>query len=1069
MKNKNFQPPRVLFLAILGLFFFASSGWAQQVKGKITDSKNGVLPGVTVMVKGSTDIGTITDMDGKYVLNVPDAQNAILQVTFIGMENQEIPVQGRAVIDIVMQDEFTQLDEVVAIGYGTVKKRDITGAVASVGGDDLKQIPVASAAEAMTGRLAGVQISSTEGSPDAEMTIRVRGGGSITQDNSPLIIVDGFPVNSINDVSPADIENIDVLKDASSTAIYGSRGANGVVIITTKQGKAGGVQVNINSFAGVKRIANTLDVMDPYEYTQWQYEYAWLRNNEPDGYYNDYFGNYQDIDLYKNAPANDWQKQIYGRTGTVFSNDISIRGGSESTKYSLSYSRFDDKAIMIGSGYVRDNLSLKLNHKVNDKIDLSFSMRYANTRIDGGGANEVNEKSTGDSRLKHAVTYSPIPFDGVDVAGDDPDGSVSSFVINPITATWDNYRQQKKENLNFAGSFSWKMLKGVTFKDDIGYEVYDYNDQRFYGTTTYNARTNGGSMPIVILTNRDRVTMRNAATFNFDLKEYISNEDHSASVLIGNEIIHAEQTTLTDDIRYLPVEFGYEDAFRLTSQGTPNSSNNYISPDDNLVSFFGRANYDYKSKYIISATFRADGSSKFAKENQWGFFPSAAAAWRISAEPFMQGASGWLDDLKLRASYGTAGNNNIPSGVMTSFYSSKNTERLDGVSSIWTQGSTMANPDLKWETTYTRNIGLDFALLNSRLNGNVEAYQNTTEDLLIAFPVAGTGYDIQYRNIGSTENRGIEVTLNWAAIRKADFDLNFGFNIGFNKNEVTSLGGVNYLVGASEWTSDITQDFRIVEGKSVGQMYGYKTDGIYTVEDFSGYDEGSNAWILKDGPDPSGITGKARPGMMKLKDLNGDDKIDAEDMDFIGDANPLATGGFNINARYKGFDLSAVFNYSIGGDVYNANKIEYSMATQRYPYRNLLSDMEGGKRWTYIDRTTGEFVTDLNKLKEMNEGATEFSPYADRHYFSDWAVEDGSFIRLSTLTFGYTLPKSILDKVNISNVRVYATAYNVFCLTNYSGFDPEVSTRRKSPLTPSVDYSAYPRSRQVVFGLNLSF
>jgi TonB-linked SusC/RagA family outer membrane protein len=488
-----------------------------------------------------------------------------------------------------------------------------------------------------------------------------------------------------------------------------------------------------------------------------------------------------------------------------------------------------------------------------------------------------------------------------------------------------------------------------------------------------------------------------------------------------------------------------------------------------LTSFFGRANYNYKGRYILSGTFRADGSSKFAKGNRWGYFPSAAAAWRISDESFMQWTESWLNDMKIRFSYGTAGNNNIPSGLINQVFVSTNTEWINGTGNFWAPSKTMANPDLKWETTYTRNIGIDYAFLKSRLTGSFEFYLNTTKDLLIAFPVAGTGYDVQYRNMGETQNKGVEFSMNWIAFDKKDFGLNFNFNIGFNRNKIESLGMMKDFTAASGWAStDIGADYIIATGGSVGEMYGYKSAGRYEVSDFEGYDAVNKVWTLKSGvADASGVVGTIRPGSMKLRDLDGNGKIDVNDRTSIGNANPKHTGGFSVNTRYKGFDLSAVFNWSYGNDVYNANKIEFT-STSKYQYRNMIDDMADGKRWTNVD-TDGNLVNDPTKLAEMNAKTTMWSPYTGRFIFSDWAVEDGSFLRLSTLTLGYNLPSLMLKKVKINSLRLYVTAYNVFCLTNYSGFDPEASTRRQTALTPGVDYSAYPKSRQVVFGVNLAF
>ena len=1062
-------------IIVMGLFLIATTAVNAQnitVKGKITDAqtKEGI-PGVNVVIKGTSN-GSISNFDGEYVISVPS--NATLSFSFIGYASQEVPVNGRMRLDISLAVESQELDEVVAIGYGTVKKRDITGSVASVGGDVLKAIPVASASEAITGKLAGVQVLSTEGSPDAEIKIRVRGGGSITQDNSPLFIVDGFPVNSITDIAPSDIQSIDVLKDASSTAIYGSRGANGVIIVTTKSGKAGKVSVSYNSYYGLKKIAKTLDVLSPEDYVKWQYEYAVLDNGITNlSSYEKYFGRYQDMDLFSGQTGNNWQEQVYGRTGEVFNHDLGIRGGTEKMTYSFNYSHINEKAIMIGSDYKRDNVSLKLNHNPADKVQVSFSLRYSDTKINGGGANEQNEKSSADSRLKHSVTYAPIPLSGLTT--DDTDEEIASYLVNPIVATADNDEEQGRKNFNLAGSVAWEMVKNLQLKTEIGFDNNSYYNNRFYGTTTYYVKNapaaENQGRPAVILLNGKQERIRNTNTLSYDFKD-LFDKKHNVKLLLGHEILQTKTNELTSVVHGFPLLFTSGQAFKLTTQGIANSTDNNYSPDDKLLSFFGRLNYDFKSKYIFSATYRADGSSKFSKGNKWGYFPSAAVAWRISEEGFMQQTSGWLDDLKLRLSYGTAGNNNIPSGQMVQSFVSSSSAWINGFESFWAASKTMANPDLKWETTYTRNAGLDFSFFKSRVTGSLEAYLNTTKDLLIAFPVAGTGYDTQYRNMGETENKGLELTLNGVAVDKKNVGLNFTFNIGFNKNTINSLGVMNDFGAETGWAStEIGNDFWIAKGGSVGKMYGYQSDGRYEVSDFTGYNATTKKWTLKEGvADASGIIGTLMPGMVKLKNLVGDDNlITIDDRTIIGDANPIHTGGFTINGRLYGFDLSAVFNWSYGNDIYNANKIEYASSTQRYQYRNMIDIMADGKRWTNIDPATGDLVTDPTVLAGMNANTTMWSPYMSKYVFSDWAVEDGSFLRLNTLSLGYTLPTSLTKKINIQNLRFYVTAYNVFVLTNYSGFDPEVSTRRKTALTPSVDYSAYPRSQQLVFGLNLNF
>ncbi|WP_417939786.1 SusC/RagA family TonB-linked outer membrane protein [Flavobacterium sp. RS13.1] len=1034
------------------------------VEGVVKDASGLTLPGVNVSEKGSKN-GVSTDFDGKYKLKVSSSK-AILEFSFIGFTTQAVTVAGKSKINIILKEEANTLNEVVVVGYGTVKKSDLTGAVATLSGSDLRKTPVASVAEALTGRLAGVNVTSSEGSPDSEIKIRVRGGGSLTQDASPLYIVDGFPVNSLRDISSSDIENMTVLKDASSTAIYGSRGSNGVIIVTTKKGKDGKIQVNFNSFFGMKKLAKEIDVLSPEDFVNWQYEYALLEKGNTESY-EKYFGNWQDRDLYSGIKGNNWQKQIYGRTGEVKSYDLGIRGGSDKINYNFNYARYDEKAIMVGSDFKRNNLALALNNKTSDKIDLSFTMRYSDTEIEGGGANEQSENPT-DSRLRHSVGYAPIPMPGLTT--DDPDESDSSYLVYPFVAVADTDRLQKRKNFNMLGSFSWKIIENLQFKTDLGLDNYSYLDYRFYGRSTYYARTNPSveniGKPSLLTTDRKDTRFRNANTLNYDFKKILG-KNHDLKVLVGEEMIDYRRNDVGSTIEGYPNFFDLDQSIRLTSQGKPRIVDNFYFPDDKLLSFFGRVNYDYKDRYLFTATYRADGSSKFLGDNKWGFFPAAAVAWKISEESFLKDLS-WLNSLKVRLSYGQAGNNNIPTGQTVQSYAAGNSTWINGQGNYWAPSVVLANPDLKWETTVTQNLGLDFDFFKGRINGSLEAYKNLTKDLLVNFPVTGTGYTSQYRNMGEVQNTGFEATLNVVALEKKDYGLNFSFNIGVNKNRINSLGTMSNFEARTDWASTaIGTDYLVQVGSPIGLMYGYKNDGRYEVSDF---DYASGQYTLKSGvANASELVGTIQPGKMKLKDLNNDGVVDETDRTVIGDANPDFTGGFVLNANAYGFDLSASFNFSVGNDVYNANKIEYTTAGANGQYRNLGAEMAAGNRWTNIDPVSGQLVTDPTALTELNANTNMWSPNMKSYVFSDWAVEDGSFLRLNTLTLGYTAPTALISKLGVSKLRFYFTGTNVFILTNYSGQDPEVSTRRATPLTPGVDYSAYPRSRQLIFGLNLNF
>jgi len=1056
----------LLFLAFFSFFGLSvTHAQTRQVTGTVKDKKDGQpLVGVSVTVAGTKN-GASTDTNGTFKISMP-TNAAVLTFTYIGYKTKNVSVTNETKLSVTLDEDANNLQEVtVNVGYGIVRKKDLTGAVGSVGADVIAAAPVSSALEAIQGRVAGINISSSEGSPDAQINVRVRGGGSITGDNSPLYIVDGFPVTSIADIAPQDIESIDVLKDASSTAIYGSRGANGVILVTTKNSKDGKTNITYNVFGGIRKLAKKLDVLSASDYVHWQYERALLDGTPTD--YTQYFGNYQDIDLYDNIAENDWQDLVFGRTGTTFNQNLSITGGSDKTKYSLSHSFVTDKAIMQMSDFKRQNINFKLNHRLYDALTLDFGFRYADTKTNGGGANEQNEKSSADSRLKYAILYPSFPVPGLTASTDTND---EFNLYNPLVAISDNDQYVHRKTYNINGAATYEIIDNLKLRSEVGYDGFRNDQDRFYGITTYYVKNLADypNLPTLNSMNTTRNSFRNTNTLNYNFSKILG-KSHNLNILLGQEFIKTEQNTLTTEVHGFPKTFGFEQTRVLTTQGKASIIDNNFLPDDKLFSFFGRANYDYKGKYLLSATFRADGSSKFSAENHWGYFPSVSAGWRISQEDFMNATKSWLTDLKLRGSYGAAGNNNIPPGQITQSFQNSTTTWINGFNNYWAASKIMANPDLKWETTITRNIGLDFALFNSKVTGTIDAYLNKTKDLLILFPVGGTGYDAQYRNLGQTQNKGLELSVNWNAIKEKNFDLTVNANISFNRNKVISLGSVKNINGTSGWAStEIGVDYLVEEGASIGRIYGYKSAGRYEVSDFTGYNATSGKWILKPGVvDATAFVGTVRPGTMKIEDISGDGKIDLSDRSIIGNTNPLNTGGFSLNSRIYNFDLGAYFNWSYGNDVYNANKIEYT-STSKYASRNLISIMESGQRWTNL-RADGTISNDPAELSAMNANTTLWSPYTRTFVLSDWAVEDGSFLRLSTLTLGYTLPEKISRKLKMKKLRFYASAYNVWLWTNYTGFDPEVSTRRNTPLTPGVDYSAYPRSKSYLFGLNVNF
>ena len=1076
-----------LLLSLLGMVTAISLNAQTTITGIVTDETGEPLIGAGVVVEGTTT-GTITGIDGDYMLTVPaDAVNLVF--SFIGLADQTVAINGQTEINVTLSADQTFLDEVVVVGYATVKRRDLLGSVSSVGADKLTEQPVTNVSQALSGKMAGVSVVTTEGDPDADIKIRVRGGGSITQDSSPLYIVDGFPVESINDISSSEIASIDVLKDAFSTAIYGSRGANGVVIVTTKSAEKGQkVSVKLNTYYGLKWMANknAIVAMDPENFVKFQYELGSIRN-DISSHYTPYFGSYSDIDLYSGLAGNNWVDAVFGNTGSTFSADASVSGSGEGYNWTLGYAHMGDNAIMVGSSYMRDNLNFKGNFKTSKNTSIDANIRFSRINVRGSGANGINDQGStaGNGRLKHAVQYAPIP-----VAATTTDSDLEQdFGDNapPLVSVADNDSKRVRTTWNANAAFNWTIIDNLRLKIEGGMEDYRQGDDRFYGLTTYYVANNSTvkNTPSTQHKEAFRTRYRNTNTINYDFEKVLNNSDHSLTALLGEEMTITKSNTITDMVDGFPVFYDAAMAWNFMASGVPASSNNKYSADDKLLSFFGRVNYDYKHKYSIGVTLRADGSSKFARGHRWGFFPSAAASWTISNEPWMDSAHTWLDQLKLRYSFGTAGNNNIPSGQLLKEYASSTSSWISMSNNIFTAGKVLNNPDLTWETTYTHNIGLDFSFWQSRLSGSVEVYQNDTKNLLINFPIPGSGYDSQYQNVGSTRNRGVELTLNAPVVSTKDFSLNIGGNIAFNQNMVTDLGGLESIKAQSYWAStEIGDDYIVQVGQPLGNMYGYQMDGFYTTDDFTW--DGAK-WVLNEGVvDASAIIGSAymRPGAPKYKDIaqnvevldedgnvigyTSDGKITVADRTIIGNAAPKFTGGFNFSGYYKGFDFSANFNFMIGNQVYNANKIEFT-SSRKYYNRNLLNTMDVANRWTNIDWETGELITDPDQLKTVNAGKTMWNPAIGSAVFSDWAVEDGSFLRLQSATVGYTLPEKLTEKVHIRKLRIYVTGTNLFCLTKYSGYDPEVDTRRSTPLTPGVDYSAYPKSIGFVAGLNLTF
>ena len=1049
--------------------------FAQTITGKVTDQERNPLPGVSVYLKGTTS-GVMTDGEGAYSINVKSGAK-VLVFSCLGLKEVEMPITGRSTINVMMEEDLNVLDETVVIGYQQVQRRDLMGAVSSADSKEISSIPAPNFSSALAGKMAGVEVKTTEGDPDADVQIRIRGTGSITQDGSPLYIVDGFPVNSISDINAQDIKSVDVLKDAFSTAIYGSRGAYGVVLITTKEGSRGKVSVSYDGYGGIKKMANAdaYELMTPYQFAQSVYENAMLWNT-PEAY-TSRFGTFRDMDLYKDFEGNDWRKRVFGRTGTLMNHFINVSGASDKVRWSASYGRMDEDAIMINSSYHRNNLSFRTYYHPVKKLEFNFQLRFSDTTIEGAGANSVNDKGgSGTGRLLEALKYSPIPMNYLQTI-EDYDIYSADFGSNPVRNVADNDNHRRRENWNISGNVTWTIIPNLRLKVEGGFDNWQEITERYYGLSAYFTREKANEKNKPSTDNKTTFsrTYRNVNTLSYNFGEVFKDKRHKLDMLIGQELNYKQSRTETVVAQGFPTFYDADMARRYRSSASLiSSAANSYAENDVLLSFFGRANYVFDGRYSISAAIRADGSSKFAPGHKWGFFPSTAVSWNISNEPWFKGVRN-VDQIKLRYSFGAAGNNRIPSGQVFRQFISAQDLNVYNVNNLITAKSVMANSDLKWETTVSHNLGIDLAFFKQRLSATFELYHNTNKDLLINFPLSGVGYTSQYRNIGSVLNRGIELSLRGVLLEKKNVGITVTANMALNQNRVVSLGGIDQIETASKIHNDLTWDYLVREGDPLGVIYGFESDGWYQVDDFTmniNSNTGLPSWKLKEGvPDASNLieTNGMRPGSPKFKDQNGDGIIDSADKVKIGSALPYMTGGFSLSALIYGVDLTASFNYSVGNKVYNGDKFSLTERTRNGRYRRLLAICAPGTAWTNIDWETGEVITDPDMLREVNKDCKMYAPTMNKFFLSDYYIEDGSFLRFSSLTVGYTLPASITQQAHISKLRIYATASNLFCLTKYTGYDPEVDCRRSTPLTPGIDYSAYPKSIGVIAGINLSF
>ena len=1064
-----------------------STAFAQQkISGTVLDASGQAVIGAGVVVEGTTN-GVVVDLDGNWALTVPTGSNLV--VSCIGYVDQKFTVQaGRDKYDVVLQESSTMLDETVVIGYGTVKVRDLTGSVSAVSSKDL-EVPVASVGEALQGKMAGVVVSLNDATPGAEPQIRVRGAKSITQTNNPLYIVDGFPVSSLVNVPSDQIKSINVLKDAAATAIYGSRGAAGVVIVTTKSAVEGQTQVTYNGFVQIKDSSSSVrDVMDTYDYMKFTLGYAADFNVDRYASLRQYFGigaengnHYAD---YANVKTHNWQEDLY-KTGIAHSHNLTISNGTKTNRTMFSLNFLNDDGTVINSYFRRINASLKTIEKLSDTFDVELNVSYS------------YRQNRSNPRLASAFRYKPLDT----VFGDETasggfgagyDGYISD-AANPVELTWNEQNTNYSHNFRGIAAANWTPLKGLKLRSEIGLSKNFSKTEGYvagYGTTTNSAslrRTESGDMH---WTN----------TISYELP--LNTEFHRADVMVGSEWIQNSSEWMRYYAELFPSYFDRDRALAMLSQGTKNNAftQNVDIPGRSL-SFFGRANYTLLDKYMFTFTMRADGSSRFAPNNHWGYFPAGAFAWRVIDEPFMANTKDWLSNLKLRLSYGVTGSDAISSnlwreswslstGATNYTISDNRTDTNTGYGYPYQPGSMAPNPDLKWESTVSRNLGVDYGFLDERIYGTVEGYWSTTYDLLMPVSVkSASGYSYQFQNMGTVSNKGLELSIGGDIVRSKDFTLSANFIYNYNVNRIEKLSNTVTANTYGQWVNSehnpSAGEYYLREGAAIGSIKVFAYDGWYTTDDFN-YDPTTGIYTLKenivdwsmDSYSTSlkrGANQLAFPGAAKVKDLDGNGYIDEADTYELGAMTPPSTGSFNLSGRWKNLDFSANFNYVIGGYLLNYWSLmsTYGGKDNYFGANRLafVSEAYSPYRWNNGDL---ELVSDPAELDAMNANATMHTPTSMKGLLFDRWVEDASYLRLKNLTVGYTLPKSISSKVGMKNIRAYFTASNVFTLTKYTGLDPEVNTNSGRSMggssfpTPGVDNNAYPIARTYTIGLNIT-
>jgi TonB-dependent starch-binding outer membrane protein SusC len=1014
------------------------------VNGRVTDNQSNAIPGANILIKGTT-LGTSTDAEGKFSINVPDA-NAVLVISFIGYTSKEITVGAQTEINVVLEADVKQLNEVVVVGYGTQKKASVTGAISSVSAKEITAQPVVSVSQALQGRIAGVTVVNN-GSPGEAPVIRIRGVGTINN-ASPLFVVDGFPTSDLNSFNPKDIESVDVLKDASAAAIYGSRAANGVVLITTKRGANNKkLTVNFDSYYGVEKPWRQLDLLNTPQYIDYATD---LMTN---------------ADIYKQqtkAPADpdvvigssipsrissggldqpissqtsqtfrqtntDWQDVMF-RTGRIQQHKVELSGGSAASKMFASAGFFEQEGIMLGTGYKRGDARFNSDHNVSKRVTVGQNFYVAFDE------RKIEQQAGGRTQLQHMIRSSPyFPvynqdnyggfFGAQGVDGSDPE--------NPVRiATQD---QQNQQRLKFLGNayVDVKIFDFLNYKFQGGLDYVDYTQRTHQ--PAYNTGSGGYSSRPAALLNQNRqnfasVLLTNQLTFNKAFGKHSVNATVVAEQQTNNfsQVTGAGENPLSNDVKE-PVALS-----KLSFNGNRSQSA--------LISYIFRANYEFANKYLLGASFRRDGSSRFSENNRWGNFPAVSVGWRVSEESFLAD-NNVISDLKLRASYGVTGNNQSGDYAWISTISGNQIYQFDRTGGTASTGYTirgLANPNLTWESTFMTNVGVDVGFLNDQFTLSAEYFNNKTTDMIIQRPIPlSYGYDTApFDNVGEVQNKGFELELGYEKSQGA-LTFNVSGNVSVVRNEVLSLGDEGTTIAQADWYGDNLTNTKV--GQPIGYFNGYVTNGLFQVGE------------------SSPLQPNARPGDIRFKDLNGDGALNSSDKANIGHFLPDFSYGLNFSANWKGFDAMLFLQGVSGNEIYSVVKYDLEGMTRLFNSGTAVLN-----RWTPENPNT-------NVPRAISGDPNQNARASDRF------VENGSYFRIKNLTLGYNVPTASLTSLTrnaVTRLRIYATTQNLLTVTKYkSGYDPEIGNRNAmtNGLTQGIDYGQFPQARSLVVGVQVGF